>query len=56
MDRYLLGADFGGSATKVTVLRDDGCVVASATREYPTYYPKNGWTEQNPEELFAAFL
>lgn len=56
MDRYLLGADFGGSATKVTVLRDDGCVVASATREYPTYYPENGWTEQNPEELFAAFL
>lgn len=56
MSGYLLGADFGGSAAKITVLREDGCVLATATREYPTVYPQNGWTEQNPEELFAAFV
>ena len=56
MGGYLLGADFGGSATKVTALREDGRVVASAVREYPTYYPQNGWVEQRPEELYAAFV
>jgi len=56
MGKYLLGVDFGGGASKATLLSDTGEVVATATREYPTYYPKNGWTEQAPEELFEAFL
>ena len=56
MGGYLLGADFGGSAVKITLLRSDGAVAATATREYPTYYPQNGWVEQAPEELFSAFL
>ena len=56
MGGYLLGADFGGSAVKITLLRSDGAVAATATREYPTYYPQNGWVEQAPEELFSAFF
>lgn len=40
----------------MTALREDGRVVASAVREYPTYYPQNGWVEQRPEELYAAFV
>lgn len=56
MSGYLLGVDFGGSATKLTVLDDSGRVLATAAQEYPTYCPENGWSEQNPEELFGAFL
>lgn len=55
MSKYLLGVDFGGGASKATLLRGDGQVLASSTREYRTYFPHNGWTEQDPEELFAAF-
>ena len=54
--QYLLGCDFGGGASKATLLREDGAVVATATTEYPTHYPKNGWAEQDPEDSYRALL
>ncbi|MBQ8081567.1 MAG: xylulokinase, partial [Clostridia bacterium] len=52
--RYLLGVDFGGSSSKATLLGEDGRVYATAIREYPTYYPKNGWAEQDVEDSYRA--
>ena len=54
--RYLLGVDFGGSSSKATLLGEDGRVAATATCEYPTYYPQSGWAEQNPEDSWNAFV
>ena len=54
--KYLLGVDFGGTSSKATLLREDGVVVATAGREYPTYYPHNGWAEQDPEDSYDAFV
>lgn len=54
MKPYLLGIDIGTSACKAAVFDGDGKVAASAGREYPVYYPKPGWAEQNPEEWWAA--
>lgn len=54
--RYLLGVDFGGSASKATLLREDGYVCATSSCEYPTYYPKNGWAEQDPQDSYAALV
>lgn len=48
--RYLLGIDIGTSACKVAVFSAEGQVVASASAEYPVYYPQPGWAEQNPED------
>ncbi len=53
---YLLGCDFGGSASKTTLLSSDGRVVATAAREYPTAYPHNGWAEQDPEDSYRALV
>ncbi len=53
--KYLLGVDFGGSATKATLIDTDGTIVAENTVEYPTYYPKLGWCEQEPEDWNRAF-
>ena len=52
--KYLLGIDFGGGASKATLLADDGTVAASYTVEYPTLYPKEGYAEQNPEDWYRA--
>ena len=52
--RYLLGIDFGGGASKATLLREDGEICATHTTEYPTHYPKAGWAEQNPEDWVNA--
>lgn len=52
--RYLLGIDFGGGASKATLLCENGEIVATATTEYPTHYPKPGYAEQNPHDWVEA--
>ena len=37
--QLLLGIDFGGSSSKATLLESSGRIVASSTREYPSYFP-----------------
>ena len=54
--KYLLGVDFGGSSSKATLLGEDGRVYATATHEYPTYYPQNGWAEQDPDDSYNALV
>ena len=54
MKPYLLGIDIGTSACKVAVFEKSGTVVAAANGDYPVYYPKEGWAEQNPEEWWSA--
>ncbi len=52
--RYLLGIDFGGGASKATLLSEDAVIVAESTAEYPTLYPENGACEQAPEDWWKA--
>ena len=51
---YVLGVDFGGGASKATLLDKNGKVVATATAEYPTHYGENGKAEQNPMDWYHA--
>ena len=53
---YLIGIDVGTSATKTVLFDEAGTVVASASREYPLYQPKNGWAEQRPQDWRDAVL
>ena len=53
---YFLGVDFGGSSSKATLLSSEGKVVATAVTEYPTYYPHDGWAEQDPKDSYRALL
>ena len=52
--KYLLGVDFGGGASKATLLEETGRAAASASSEYPTSYPRPGWAEQDPEDWYRA--
>ena len=52
--RYLLGIDFGGGASKATLLCEDGSIVAQNTVEYPTLYPEQGACEQDPADWLNA--
>ena len=51
---YVLGVDFGGGASKATLLDEKGKVVATATAEYPTFYGENGKAEQFPLDWYEA--
>ena len=52
--KYLVGIDFGGGASKATLLSEIGEIVAENTVEYPTYYPKSGACEQVPDDWIDA--
>ena len=52
--KYLLGIDFGGGASKATLLSEIGDIVAESTTEYPTLYPESGACEQDPEDWITA--
>ncbi len=54
--KYLLGIDFGGGASKATLISTDGIIVATDTTEYQTSYPKPGYAEQNPEDWVSATI
>ena len=51
---YLLGVDLGTSGTKTVLFDENGTALASASQEYPLYQPKNGWSEQEPEDWWQA--
>lgn len=52
--KYTLGVDFGGGASKATLLSQEGKVCAENTVEYPTDYPQPGYAEQDPENWYRA--
>jgi len=53
--RYLIGVDIGTNSCKTILINSEGEIVGTASREYPTYYPRPGWAEQNPEDWYSAF-
>ena len=49
---YYVGIDLGTSSVKTLLLSSNGEVLSSVTKEYPLYFPHNGWSEQNPEDWY----
>jgi len=56
MARCALGIDLGGSSSKITLVDENGNIVFTSFREYPSYSPHAGWLEQDADELTAAVL
>ena len=52
--KYLLGIDFGGGASKATLIDTNGNIITDNTVEYPTLYPEIGACEQNPLDWIDA--
>jgi glycerol kinase len=53
-DRYLLALDQGTTSTRAILFDADGTPRASAQSELPQIYPKPGWVEHDPEEIWRA--
>ncbi|TAH64439.1 MAG: xylulokinase, partial [Anaerolineaceae bacterium] len=49
-----IGVDLGTSSVKLLLMDENGQIKNIVTREYPLYYPKTGWSEQNPEDWYSA--
>lgn len=54
MDCFI-GLDIGTSSVKGMLLSENA-IVKTAEREYPVYYPKDGWSEQNPQDWYDGSI
>ena len=52
-DLYI-GIDLGTSAMKLLLMDAEGTIVKIVTEEYPLEFPKEGWSQQNPEDWAKA--
>ncbi|NLZ83150.1 MAG: xylulokinase [Clostridiales bacterium] len=51
-----IGVDLGTSSVKLLLMDEAGDIKSIVTREYPIYFPKVGWSEQNPEDWYSALV
>ena len=51
-----IGVDLGTSSIKLVLMNEEGKIENIVSREYPLSFPKPGWSEQNPEDWYQAFL
>lgn len=54
--KYFIGADLGTSALKLLLVNSFGEIIKTVSHSYQVYYPNSGWSEQNPEDWWEAFL
>lgn len=56
MAQYILAIDQGTTGTTTLLIDHDLNVCAKINHEFPQYYPKPGWVEHDPEEVWASTL
>ncbi len=56
MADFLLAIDQGTSGLKLTVFDQEGQVICSKTKSYETYYPQDGYVEQNCEDWWKQAI
>ncbi len=49
-----IGIDLGTSAVKLLLVNGGGDILGEVSKEYPVFYPRSGWSEQNPADWWAA--
>lgn len=53
---YYIGIDLGTSSLKSILMDDNQKVIKAVTKDYPIYYPKDGYSEQDPCDWWQATL
>ena len=51
-----IGIDLGTSSVKLVLMDSRGTIIKSVSKSYPIFYPKPGWSEQNPEDWYEASI
>ena len=54
MPTYLLALDQGTTSSRAILFRDDLSIVAIDQREFPQIFPRSGWVEHDPEDLWST--
>lgn len=56
MKRYVIAIDQGTTSSRAIAFDEGGNIVAKAQREFPQIYPRAGWVEHDPEDIYRTCL
>lgn len=56
MADYLLSIDQGTSSSRAILFNVSGQILYTAQREFPQYFPSDGWVEHDPEEIWQSVV
>ena len=54
MEQYILALDQGTSSSRAIVFDRKGLIRSVAQREFTQLFPKPGWVEHNPHEIWSS--
>lgn len=52
--KYIISIDHGTTGSRVFCFGENGEVISSSYREFTQHFPKPGWVEHDPEEIWAG--
>ncbi|GGH66512.1 glycerol kinase [Paenibacillus silvae] len=56
MEKFILALDQGTTSSRAILFNHSGEIVHIAQQEFPQYFPKPGWVEQNANEIWSSIL
>ncbi|MEM9648057.1 MAG: glycerol kinase GlpK [Bacteroidota bacterium] len=54
MDQYILALDQGTTSSRAVLVDKKGAIVAVSQKEFTQIFPKPGWVEHDPKEIWAT--
>jgi glycerol kinase len=56
MNQYILSIDQGTTSSRAMLFDEDGHAAFTAQQEFTQFFPRDGWVEHNPEEIWTKTL
>jgi glycerol kinase len=54
MEKFILALDQGTTSSRAIIFDGNGLTLATAQKEFTQYYPKPGWVEHDPQEIWST--
>ena len=54
MGKYILSLDQGTTSSRAIVFDKKGNIISKAQKEFTQYFPKSGWVEHDPREIWSS--
>lgn len=56
MEKFIMALDQGTTSSRAILFDQHGSPVHVAQKEFKQYFPKSGWVEHNPKEIWSSIL
>jgi len=56
MNQYILSIDQGTTSSRAMLFDENGRAAFTSQREFTQHFPKDGWVEHDPEEIWSTTL